>query len=61
MRGIMQSRTKPLKVIEPSSDGNLTSSLSFERPEEKEACKLIDAGNEVELVTYYKLKQKLFN
>ena len=59
MRGIMQSRTKPLKVIEPSSDGNLTSSLSFERPEEKEACKLIDAGNEVELVTLLQTQAKV--
>jgi electron transfer flavoprotein beta subunit len=59
MRGIMQSRTKPLTVVEPSSDGNLTSSLSFEKPTEKGACKLVDAGNEAELVTLLQNQEKV--
>ncbi|MBC8266616.1 MAG: electron transfer flavoprotein subunit beta/FixA family protein [Flavobacteriales bacterium] len=50
MRGIMQARSKPLMVIEPSSDENLTSSESFEKPAEKSACKLVEIGNEAELV-----------
>jgi electron transfer flavoprotein beta subunit len=51
MRGIMQARSKPLQVIEPSSEVSLTSSESFEKPAEKSACKLVDAGNEAELVS----------
>jgi electron transfer flavoprotein beta subunit len=51
MRGIMQARSKPLQVIEPSSELSLTSSESFEKPAEKSTCKLVDAGNEAELVS----------
>ncbi len=50
MRGIMQARSKPLEVIEPSSDASLTSSVSFEKPAEKGACKLVDTENVAELV-----------
>jgi len=50
MRGIMQARSKPLEVIDPSSDASLTSSVSFEKPAEKGACKLVDADNVAELV-----------
>ena len=50
MRGIMQARSKPLTVVEPSSEINLISSESFEKPAEKSACKLVDAGNVGELV-----------
>jgi electron transfer flavoprotein beta subunit len=50
MRGIMQARTKPLQVIEPSNTDFLTTSEQFEKPAEKSACKLIEAGNEAELV-----------
>ncbi len=59
MRGIMQSRTKPLTVVEPSSDGNLTSSVSFEKPAEKGACKLVDVGNEQELVNLLQTQAKV--
>jgi electron transfer flavoprotein beta subunit len=50
MRGIMQARTKPLQVIEPSNTDCLTTSEQFENPAEKSACKLVEAGNEAELV-----------
>ena len=50
MRGIMQSRTKPLKVIEPSSTETKVSSISFRKPTEKGACKLVDSTNVSELV-----------
>jgi len=50
MRGIMQARTKPLEVIEPSGGENLTSSISFEKPEEKGDCKFIKSDNVGELV-----------
>ena len=51
MRGIMQARSKPLEVIEPSATENLTTSVSFEKPAEKGACKLVDADNVAELVS----------
>ena len=50
MRGIMQARSKPLTVVEPSSEISLISSESFEKPAKKSACKLVDAGNVGELV-----------
>ncbi|MEC7864079.1 MAG: electron transfer flavoprotein subunit beta/FixA family protein [Bacteroidota bacterium] len=51
MRGIMQARTKPLQVVESSNNENLTASISFEKPEKKGACKLVDADNVAELVS----------
>ena len=50
MRGIMQARSKPLTVVEPSSEISLISSEGFEKPAEKSACKFVDAGNVGELV-----------
>jgi electron transfer flavoprotein beta subunit len=51
MRGIMQARTKSLKVVEPLNNENLTTSISFEKPAEKGACKLVDSENVAELVS----------
>ena len=50
MRGIMQARTKSLQVIDDSNDDCFTVSEKFEKPVEKSACKLVESGNEVELV-----------
>ena len=50
MRGIMQSRTKPLQVLEPSSEIKNTSSLSFAKPEAKGSCKMVSSSNVKELV-----------
>jgi electron transfer flavoprotein beta subunit len=51
MRGIMQARTKSLKVVEPLNNENLTTSISFEKPAEKGACKLVNSENVAELVS----------
>jgi electron transfer flavoprotein beta subunit len=51
MRGIMQARTKPLQVIESSNNENLTASISFIKPSEKGACKLVASDNVAELVS----------
>jgi electron transfer flavoprotein beta subunit len=51
MRGIMQARTKPLQVVEPSNNENLTVSISFEKPDEKGSCKLVSSDNVAELVS----------
>ena len=45
MRGIMQSRTKPLSVLELTSSNTYSSSVSFAKPEEKGGCKLVDESN----------------
>ena len=50
MRGIMQSRSKPLTVIEPTSTTLYSSTISFEKPIEKSNCRLVDADNVAELV-----------
>ena len=59
MRGIMQARTKPLQVIEPSVNENLTSSISFEKPTEKGACKLVSSDNVAELVSLLQNEAKV--
>ena len=51
MRGIMQARSKPLEVIEAKTTEDLTTSISFEKPSEKGACKLVDSENVAELVS----------
>jgi electron transfer flavoprotein beta subunit len=50
MRGIMSARSKPLQVLATQGTEQRTASASFEKPAEKAACKLIEAGNEAELV-----------
>ena len=50
MRGIMASRTKPLKVVEPIAVDNLTAVVSYELPPAKGACKMISADNPEELI-----------
>lgn len=41
MRGIMTARTKPLQIIEPTSNDVKTATQSFERPAPKAACKIV--------------------
>jgi electron transfer flavoprotein beta subunit len=50
MRGIMMARKKPLHVVEPISFEVTTASMSYEKPEAKSACKMVDAENIEELV-----------
>ncbi|MDV7187848.1 electron transfer flavoprotein subunit beta/FixA family protein [Lutibacter sp. TH_r2] len=50
MRGIMMARKKPLTVIEPTTSETASTSASFEKPEPKSACKMVDANNVDELV-----------
>lgn len=50
MRGIMQARTKPLKVVEPSSNETLTEVVEYALPPAKGDCKYVDADNMEELV-----------
>ena len=50
MRGIMTARTKPLNVVAAQASEQRTASASFEKPAEKAACKLVEVGNEAELI-----------
>ena len=50
MRGIMMARQKPLKVLEPVSLSNETTSIKFEKPAPKGAVKLVSPDNLNELV-----------
>ena len=51
MRGIMQARTKPLTVVEPTGDASKVSFIAYDKPAPKAACKMIDPDNMDELVT----------
>lgn len=59
MRGIMQARTKPLSVIEPLNIENLSTSVKFEKPAEKGACKLVSSDNVGELVSLLQNEAKV--
>jgi len=50
MRGIMMARKKPLQVFPPVEFAVTSSTLKYEKPEAKGACKIIDAGNLDELI-----------
>lgn len=51
MRGIMAARTKPLQVIAPTNNEELTSYMEYGLPPAKSAVKLIDPNNMDELVS----------
>ena len=51
MRGIMAARTKPLLVLPPVKQNDLTAIINYELPKEKSGCKMISADNVEELVS----------
>jgi electron transfer flavoprotein beta subunit len=59
MRGIMSARTKPLKVVEPSSNDVFTSVANYELPAPKGGCKMIDASNPAELISLLRNEAKI--
>jgi electron transfer flavoprotein beta subunit len=50
MRGIMTARTKPLQVLDPFIALELSSSIAYELPPAKSACKIIAADKVADLV-----------
>lgn len=50
MRGIMMARKKPLEVVNANGTGALTDHRSFEMPEAKPSCRMIEPENVGELV-----------
>ena len=59
MRGIMQSRTKPLDIIEAENIVNRVQSISLESPPEKKECRLVEEGNVKELITLLQNEAKV--
>ncbi len=51
MRGIMMARKKPLQVVEPIDTNTTTASISFDKPEPRSACKMVDSDNLDELIS----------
>jgi electron transfer flavoprotein beta subunit len=50
MRGIMQARTKVIKVVEPTAVDALTEVTEFEPPKPRAKCVLVDAENPKQLI-----------
>ena len=50
MRGIMTARSKPLNILEPIDVNSKTTSISFNKPKTKAACKFVDADKVEELI-----------
>jgi electron transfer flavoprotein beta subunit len=59
MRGIMMARKKPLNVVEPVEAEPLTEFQSFELPQGKPPCKMVDPENIEELVDLLKNEAKV--
>ncbi|MAW20876.1 MAG: electron transfer flavoprotein subunit alpha [Flavobacteriales bacterium] len=59
MRGIMQARSKPLNIIEPTANESMTESLNFKKPAEKGSCKLVDSNDVAKLVSLLQNEAKV--
>jgi electron transfer flavoprotein beta subunit len=51
MKGIMMSKTKPIKVVPATANSNTSNIVKYEYPAEKKGCKMISADNIDELVS----------
>lgn len=52
MKGIMMSKSKPIKVVAATAVNATTAIIKYEYPAEKKGCKMIPADNVEELVNY---------
>ena len=59
MRGIMGARSKPLNVVDPTSDAPGAKVENFELPPAKSGVKMVDAENIEELVNLLKNEAKV--
>lgn len=59
MRGIMTARTKPLKVVQPTTNESLTSVKQYEMPPARSACKMIPAAEAESLITLLRTEAKI--
>lgn len=60
MRGIMQARTKPIEVLEPSSD-NISYTKRYEKPPMRSQVKFVDKDNLEELVRLLREEAKVLS
>jgi electron transfer flavoprotein beta subunit len=51
MKGIMMSKSKPIKVVAAEAVANATTIVKYDYPAEKKGCKMISADNVEELVS----------
>ena len=59
MRGIMQSRTKPLTVINPVSETEIVKTTCYSKPPKKASCKMIESDNLSELINLLQNEAKV--
>ncbi len=59
MRGIMTARTKPLKVVEPVSVGDMATLDKYTLPAPKGTCKMIPADQAESLISLLKTEAKV--
>lgn len=59
MRGIMQARTKPIDVVQPTSSVANTEVVSYDPPQQKSACVYIDASEPEKLIDILHNEKKL--
>ncbi|MDD2278275.1 MAG: electron transfer flavoprotein subunit beta/FixA family protein [Bacteroidales bacterium] len=59
MRGIMQARTKPIKLVEPIAVDALTEVVSFEPPQPRAKCVFVDAENPKQLIDLLQNEAKI--
>ena len=59
MRGIMMAKSKVLNVVAPAAEDSLTEFVSYELPQPKAACKMIDPENVKELVDLLRNEAKV--
>ncbi|HEX2920654.1 MAG TPA: electron transfer flavoprotein subunit beta/FixA family protein [Bacteroidales bacterium] len=59
MRGIMMARTKPVKVMEPSNCGTMTSVAALQKPAPRAACKFVEAENAGQLINLLQNEAKV--
>jgi len=59
MRGIMASKSKPIKVVEPAGKSPNTRVVAFSLPEDKGACKMIPADDVAHLLELLKNEAKV--
>jgi electron transfer flavoprotein beta subunit len=59
MRGIMQARTKVIKVLEPVAVDALTELVTFETPQPRAKCVFVDAENPKQLIELLQNEAKI--
>lgn len=59
MRGIMQARTKVIKVVEPTTVDSLTEIVTFEPPKPRAKCVFVDAENPKQLIVLLQNEAKV--